>query len=140
MWQELEHGSEERRRACRPCSRERDRTLLSVRFRRGAEVRSRVTVYSFRLFVVGQTERSREAVANLRFVCESRVPGRYEIEVVDAAERPDLAGEERILATPTVVRLAPLPQQRVIGDLSDHGRTTAALGLPDPDVLSSGWR
>lgn len=99
-----------------------------------AEVRARVTAYSFRLFVVGQTQRSQAAVANLRRVCESRVPGQYEIEVVDAAERPDLAGEERILATPTVIRLAPLPQRRVIGDLSDHGRTTAALGLPGPDV------
>jgi circadian clock protein KaiB len=94
-------------------------------------------VYSFRLYVAGQTERSQAAVANLRSLCESMVPGRYELEVVDAAERPDVASEERILATPTVVRLAPLPQRRVIGDLSDHSRTAAALGLPNPDALPS---
>ncbi|TDD04776.1 circadian clock protein KaiB [Saccharopolyspora terrae] len=93
--------------------------------------------FTFRLFVVGQTERSQAAKNNLRAVCEHRVPGRYEIEVVDVAERPDLAGELRILATPTVVRLAPLPQRRVIGDLSDHRRITVALGLPDADALFS---
>ncbi|MEB3369885.1 circadian clock KaiB family protein [Saccharopolyspora mangrovi] len=88
--------------------------------------------------MVGQTERSQAAWTNLRSVCERRVPGRYEIEVVDAAERPDLAGELRILATPTVVRLAPLPQRRVIGDLSDEYRMTTALGLPETDGHSSG--
>ncbi|TDC92623.1 circadian clock protein KaiB [Saccharopolyspora aridisoli] len=93
--------------------------------------------FTFRLFVVGQTERSQAAKMNLRAVCEHRVPGRYEIEVVDVAEQPELAGELRILATPTVVRIAPLPQRRVIGDLSDNRRTTAALGLPDTDALFS---
>lgn len=99
-----------------------------------------MTEYSFRLYVAGQTERSEAAVANLRLLCESTVPGRYELEVVDAAERPDAAAEERILATPTVVRLAPLPQRRVIGDLSDHGRTAAALGLPDTGASPSEGR
>ncbi len=90
-----------------------------------------VTAYAFRLFVAGQTERSQTAEANLRILCESRLPGGYELEVVDAAEQPGLAEEQRILATPTVVRLAPLPQRRVIGDLSDHLRAAYALGLPD---------
>ncbi len=90
--------------------------------------------------MAGQTERSQAALANLRLLCESQLPDHYELEVIDVAEHPGLAAEERILATPTVVRLAPLPQRRVIGDLSDHGRTAAALGLPDRDTLpSEGW-
>ena len=86
--------------------------------------------YSFRLYVAGQTERSQAAEANLRALCESRLPGGYELEVIDATEQPGLAEEQRILATPTVVRLAPLPQRRVIGDMSDHQRAAYALGLP----------
>jgi circadian clock protein KaiB len=97
----------------------------------GALVASRS--FSFRLYVAGQTERSRAAVLNLRHLCESHLSGRYVVEVIDATERPDLAEEGRILATPTVVRLAPLPQRRVIGDLSDHVRAAAVLGLSDPD-------
>ena len=90
-----------------------------------------MTAYSFRLYVTGQTERSLAAEANLRALCDSRLPGSYELEVVNTIERPGLAEEQRILATPTVVRLAPLPQRRVIGDLSDHHRAAYALGLPE---------
>jgi circadian clock protein KaiB len=90
-----------------------------------------VTDYSFRLYVAGRTARSQAAVSNLRFLCESHLPSRYEIEVVDAIERPDLADEARILATPTVVRLRPAPQLRVVGDLSDHHRAADALGLAE---------
>jgi circadian clock protein KaiB len=96
--------------------------------------------FSFRLYVAGQTERSHAALANLRILCESRLSSHYEVEIIDATERPDLAEDERILATPTVVRLAPLPQRRVIGDLSDHDRAAAALGLSDSDeVRSERW-
>ena len=80
--------------------------------------------------MAGQTERSQAAEANLRVLCESRLPGSYELEVIDATEQPGLAEEQRILATPTVLRLTPLPQRRVIGDLSDHQRAAYALGLP----------
>ncbi|WP_326643840.1 circadian clock KaiB family protein [Streptosporangium sp. NBC_01755] len=97
---------------------------------RRLETSSQVTIYSFRLYVAGNTERSKAAEVNLRFLCDARLSGTYEVEVVDAAERPDLAEEGRILATPTVIRLAPSPQLRVIGDLSDHNRAAVALGLP----------
>ncbi|MFJ2033048.1 circadian clock KaiB family protein [Streptosporangium sp. NPDC087985] len=100
-----------------------------------AVLRSVVT-YSFRLYVVGQTPRSLTAVANLRVLCETYLPGCHEIEVIDAAERPDLAEEERILATPTVIRIKPPPRFRVIGDLSDQGQVAAFLDLPGVDRLS----
>ncbi len=89
-----------------------------------------MTRFAFRLYVAGQTERSQAAEANLRALCESLLPGRYDLEVIDAEEHPGLAEEQRILATPTVLRLAPPPQRRVIGDLSDHRRAAYALGLP----------
>jgi circadian clock protein KaiB len=89
-----------------------------------------MTDYSFRLYVAGRTARSRAAESHLRHVCEANVPGRYVIEVIDAAERPGLAEDARVLATPTVVRLRPRPQQRIVGDLSDHDRAAVALGLP----------
>jgi circadian clock protein KaiB len=91
--------------------------------------------YVFTLFVSGDDEQCELAVARLRSLCESRVPGRYRLEVIDVAERPDLAEEERIVVTPTVVRRAPFPERRVMGDLSDDIRTAAALGFPDPGQL-----
>lgn len=90
-------------------------------------------LYTFRLYVAGQSERSEAAAANLRALCDNHLAGRYELEVIDVVERPDVAEAERILATPTVVRLSPAPERRVIGDLSDHPRAASALGLPAPD-------
>lgn len=89
-----------------------------------------MTTYAFRLYVAGGTARSEAAESNLRFLCESRLQGDYEIDVVDTMGQPELAERERIIATPTVVRLAPSPELRVIGDLSDHDRAAAYLGLP----------
>jgi circadian clock protein KaiB len=100
-----------------------------------------VTSYSFQLYVTGQTERAQAAEANLRALCDSRLPGGYEIDVIDATEHPDVAEEQRVLATPMVVRTAPLPQRRVIGDLSDSRRAGYALGLPDrPSESGTGTR
>ncbi|MFE0255087.1 circadian clock KaiB family protein [Streptomyces sp. NPDC059010] len=94
------------------------------------------TAYSFMLFVAGATERSDAARSNLRTLCESRLVDCYELTVIDVMQQPELAEENRILATPTVIRLSPPPQRRVIGDLSDQGRAALALGLPDPGELS----
>ncbi|WP_030622610.1 circadian clock KaiB family protein [Streptomyces sclerotialus] len=91
-----------------------------------------MTTYSFTLYVAGRTPRSEEAVSNLRRLCDGLLHGAYELQIVDAVERPELAEEGRVLATPTVIRLAPPPKRRVIGDLSDHRRAAAALGLPGP--------
>ncbi|MEU8247885.1 circadian clock KaiB family protein [Nonomuraea sp. NPDC048916] len=90
-----------------------------------------MATYSFRLYVAGQTARSLAAVANLRALCDTYLPGCHEIEVIDAAEQPNLAEEERILAIPIVIRTKPLPSFRVIGDLSDQARAAALLGLPE---------
>lgn len=86
--------------------------------------------YEFRLYVAGHTPLARAAVDNLRAVCLACVGPDHEIHVVDVLDHPALAEEARILATPTVIRLAPLPSRRVIGDLSDQRAAALALGLP----------
>lgn len=90
--------------------------------------------YSFRLFVTGASPRSQQAAANLRSLCAAALQHRFQIDVVDVLERPELAEEERIIATPTVLRLSPPPCRRVIGDLSDFDLAAAALGLVHPEA------
>ncbi|MGW0230045.1 circadian clock KaiB family protein [Actinopolymorpha singaporensis] len=88
------------------------------------------TGFELTLFVVGRSESSSRAEVQLRALCEALVPGAYELRVVDVDEEPELAEREQIVLTPTVVRSMPLPEVRVVGDLSDDERTAAALGLP----------
>lgn len=95
-----------------------------------------MTNYSFKVYITGETARSREAVANLRALCEARLAGLYELEVVDVLERPDLAEDDRIIATPAVIRLAPLPRRRVVGDLSDTSLAATALDFPDSQAAT----
>jgi len=94
--------------------------------------------YRFRLFVTGETGRSRQAADNLRELCESHVAGVYELEVIDVLDHPERAEEDRIIATPTVIRLVPVPPKRVIGDLSDLELAAIALDLPDARDAATG--
>jgi circadian clock protein KaiB len=67
------------------------------------------------------------AVANLRRICEQELQGRYELQVIDVLEQPQLAEDEKILATPTLIKQLPPPLRRVIGDLSDKEKVLLGL-------------
>lgn len=88
--------------------------------------------YVLRLFISGRTIQSDIALGNLRRICERDLGVEYELEVVDVLERPGLAEEERILATPMLVRESPAPVRRIAGDLSDREKVLFELGLPIP--------
>lgn len=90
-----------------------------------------MTPFSFRLYVTGDTPRSRAAEQGLRHLCAERFgDAGYAIEIVDVARRHDIADEERIVATPTLDRMTPAPRVRVVGDLSSSDQLADALGLP----------
>ena len=85
--------------------------------------------FLLRLYVAGQTPKSLTAFANLRKICETHLAGRYEIEVIDLLERPQLARGDEIIAIPTLVRKLPEPITKLIGDLSDTERVLVGLQL-----------
>ena len=85
--------------------------------------------YLLRLFVTGASLRTGTAIANLRRICEQELEGRYDLEIIDVLEFPDVAEEEKILATPTLIKSLPLPLRRVIGDLSDKDKVLLGLEL-----------
>jgi circadian clock protein KaiB len=85
--------------------------------------------YILKLYVTGKTTRSERAIANLKSVCETELAGRYELRVIDVLESPDLAEEDKILATPTLVKSLPPPIRKIIGDLSDTEQVLLGLDL-----------
>lgn len=82
------------------------------------------------LFVSGATPRSMRAVGAVRKLCESRLAGRYTLNVIDIYRDPVAVRENQIVAAPTLVKLAPLPKQMFVGDMTDTVRLAAGLGLP----------
>jgi circadian clock protein KaiB len=85
--------------------------------------------YVLRLYVTGMTPRSTEAFTSIKALCEERLQGRYELEVVDIYQHPQLAIDEQIIAVPTLVKLLPSPLRRMIGDLSNVDRVLLGLDL-----------
>lgn len=85
--------------------------------------------YTLRLFVAGMTSKSQRAIEAVRKLCETELKGRYELEVVDIYQRPELIKEEQVLAAPTLIKKLPLPLRRIIGDMSNTDRVLVALDL-----------
>ena len=85
--------------------------------------------YILRLYVTGMTPRSTEAFATIKALCEERLLGRYELEVIDIYQHPQLAIDEQIIAVPTLVKKLPAPLRRLVGDLSNEERVLLGLDL-----------
>ena len=81
------------------------------------------------LYITGLTPRSERAIANLKRICEEDLGDQYEMVIIDVLERPQLAEDEHILMTPTLIKPLPLPPRRVIGDLSETAKVLAELDL-----------
>jgi circadian clock protein KaiB len=95
--------------------------------------------WSLTLYVSGASPRSAQALDTVRRVCDEALSGEVDLRVVDVAEHPDLAGEDQVLAVPTLVRQRPTPVRRLVGDLSDVDRVRAGLDLAAPPFPSTAW-
>lgn len=84
-----------------------------------------------RLYIAGQTPKSLAALSNLNAICETRLKGKYKIEIIDLVRKPELARENQIFAIPTLVRQIPEPIRKIIGDLSDKQRVLVGLALEE---------
>jgi circadian clock protein KaiB len=85
--------------------------------------------YILRLYITGMTSRSARAIENLQVFCEKHLAGRYELQVIDVYQQPELASREQIVAVPTLIKQLPLPLRRLIGDMSDEERVLVGLDI-----------
>jgi circadian clock protein KaiB len=83
----------------------------------------------FCLYLAGNTPMSARAVVNTRRFCEEHLEGAYELEIVDISLHPERVREAQIIAVPTLVKKLPLPEQRVIGDMSRPERLLQRIGI-----------
>jgi circadian clock protein KaiB len=85
--------------------------------------------YILRLYITGMTPRSTQAIVNIRKICEAHLKGRYELEIIDIYQHPNLSQGEQIIAAPTLIKKLPLPLRRLVGDLSNSERVLLGLDL-----------
>ena len=85
--------------------------------------------YILKLYVAGNTPNSMRALNTLREILKTDFKGVYALKVIDVLKSPQLAEEDKILATPTLAKIFPPPVRRIIGDLSDRERVLIGLDL-----------
>src|SRR4051812_32755351 len=78
--------------------------------------------FVLRLFITGATPNSIRAVANIKQICEDHLKGRYALEIIDVYQQVAIAEEEQLVALPLLIRKKPLPERRMIGDLSNTSK------------------
>jgi circadian clock protein KaiB len=91
--------------------------------------------YKLTLFVSGASDLSARAIGNARRLCETHLPGRYELSVVDVNADPAALLSSRVVAVPTLVKSWPLPKRMLVGDLSHTEKVISALDLPAPSEI-----
>jgi circadian clock protein KaiB len=90
---------------------------------------SKEETWELRLYVAGKTIKSVTALNNLKKYCEEHLQGKYQIEVIDLLEKPQLAEGDQIFAIPTLVRKVPEPIRKIIGDLSNEEKVLVGLNI-----------
>jgi circadian clock protein KaiB len=90
---------------------------------------ARLPPFKFCLYVADNTENSEVARANLAAICARYLPNQFEIEIVDVLRDPSRAVEGGVMMTPTLVKLLPLPERRLVGTLSRTAAVLNTLGI-----------
>ncbi len=85
--------------------------------------------YVLQLYIAGHSLRSIQAIASVRSICEEYLLGRYELQIIDIYQQTKLAEHEHVVAVPALIKKRPLPQRRMVGDLTDQGKMLSGLDL-----------
>lgn len=85
--------------------------------------------YVFQLFITGLLPHSVRAITNIREICERYLKGRYDLTIIDIYKEPSFAIKEDIIAMPLLIKRLPLPETRLIGDLSDTEKLLRGLDI-----------
>lgn len=94
-----------------------------------AEVENGTCDYVLQLFITGATPNSVRAVTNIKQICESHLKGNYSLEIIDVYQQQGIAEIEQLIALPLLIKKQPLPERRLIGDLSDTEKVLKGLGF-----------
>ena len=81
------------------------------------------------LYITGMSENSMRAIQNITQLCDRYLEGHFELEIIDIYKNPSVAEEQKIVFSPSLIRLLPLPKKTFIGDLSDMKKVILGLGV-----------
>jgi len=81
------------------------------------------------LYVAGMSAKSMEAIENIKYLCDEHLSGAFDLEIVDLYKHPEMASEQHIVFSPSLIRQFPLPKKTMIGNFSDQEKVIKGLGI-----------
>jgi len=91
-------------------------------------------LYKLQLFITGASPNSINAINNVRAICEAYLPQQYDLDIIDVYQKPWMAASEQLIALPLLLKLSPLPMQKMIGNMSDTSKVLKGLQLAEPKI------
>ncbi|HEX2682455.1 MAG TPA: circadian clock KaiB family protein [Ferruginibacter sp.] len=85
------------------------------------------------LFVSGMSVKSMEAIENIKKLCDEHLEGAVELEIIDLYKNPELAIEQQIVFSPSLIKQSPLPRKTLIGTFGDSEKVIKGLGISITD-------
>lgn len=85
------------------------------------------------LYVAGMSQKSMEAIENIKILCDQHLKDAFELEIIDLYKNPELASEHHIVFSPSLIKQRPLPKKILIGTFSDTGKVIRALGIQNKE-------
>ncbi len=82
------------------------------------------------LYVFSKSAQSSHTIASIQGICDNELAGRCRLNIIDVKECPEAAEQDAVIATPTLIKYAPPPLRRILGDLSNSREVLVALQLP----------
>src|SRR6187431_389917 len=81
------------------------------------------------LYVSGMSPKSLEAIHNIKALCDEHLKEAFDLEIIDIYKNPELASEQSIVFSPSLIKQLPLPKKVLIGTLKDQDKVIKALGI-----------
>jgi circadian clock protein KaiB len=81
------------------------------------------------LYVSGMSPKSMEAIENIKRLCDEYLEDDFDLEIIDIYKSPEIAAEQHIIFSPSLIKRLPLPKKTLIGTLSDKEKVIKALGI-----------
>src|SRR5688500_2102315 len=103
--------------------------MASKKGNTGARLTKDTAEYVLRLYITGTSPNSVKAIQNIRLICEEHLKDRYSLEIIDVYQQAELARRDQIVALPLLIKKSPLPERRLIGDMSETTKVLRGLGL-----------
>src|SRR3954454_9080196 len=81
------------------------------------------------LYVSGMSRKSMEAIENIKRLCDEHLKDAFELEIVDIYKNPEVASQQQIVFSPSLIKNLPLPKKTLVGNFSDSEKVIKALGI-----------